>query len=67
MSFPFRLLRFGLPARDYALTELHRAGVDPITMQARAGHADLRSTQTYITVDSDMDRAAAEKSAASLL
>ena len=49
--------------RHSARTEVHRAGVDPLTMQARAGHADLRSTATYITVDESKDRAAAERAA----
>ena len=53
--------------RHYSLTELHRAGVDVLTIQARAGHADIRSTQTYITVGPDKDREAAERAAASLL
>lgn len=53
--------------RHYSLTELHRAGVDALTIQARAGHADIRSTQAYITVDADKDREGAERAAASLL
>lgn len=53
--------------RHYALTELHRAGVDALTMQARAGHADIRSTQVYVTVDNQKDREAAEKAAGSLV
>ena len=53
--------------RHYALTELHRAGVDPLTLQARAGHADLRSTATYIMIDEAKDRAAAECSVGSLI
>ncbi|MFY9212281.1 MAG: site-specific integrase [Aestuariivita sp.] len=53
--------------RHYALTELHRSGVDVLTMQARAGHTDIRSTQVYVTVDADKDREAAEKAAGSLV
>lgn len=53
--------------RHYALTELHRAGVDVLTLQARAGHADIRSTQVYVTVDADKDREAAQKAAESLI
>jgi integrase len=53
--------------RHYALTELHRSGVDYLTMQARAGHSDIRSTQNYVTVDADKDREAAEKAAGSLV
>lgn len=53
--------------RHYALTSLHKAGVDLLTMQARAGHGDVRSTQGYITVDLDKDREAAAKASASLI
>ena len=53
--------------RHFALTELHRNKVDPLTIRRRAGHSDLRSTQGYITIDVDQDRAAAEAAAASLL
>ena len=56
-------------ARPAALRpdELHKAGVDLLTMQARAGHGDIRSTQAYITIDLDKDREAAAKAAASLI
>lgn len=53
--------------RHFAVSQLHKAGVDTITIQARAGHADLRSTVGYITVDSDKDREAAQRAAASLI
>lgn len=53
--------------RHYALTALHKAGADILTIQARAGHGDVRSTQGYITVDIDKDREAAAKAAASLI
>ena len=53
--------------RHFALTALHKAGVDILTMQNRAGHGDVRSTQGYITVDLDKDREAAVKASASLL
>ncbi|WP_368039709.1 tyrosine-type recombinase/integrase [Ruegeria atlantica] len=53
--------------RHYALTQLHKAGVDGLTIRARAGHADIRSTQGYITVDDDDDRKAAAAVRDSLL
>ena len=53
--------------RHYALTSLHKAGVDLLTIQSRAGHGDIRSTQGYITIDLDKDREAAAKAAASLI
>jgi integrase len=53
--------------RHFALTEMHRNKVDSLTIQRRAGHSDLRSTQGYITIDLDQDRAAAEATAGSLL
>ena len=53
--------------RHYALTALHKHGVDLLPIQSRAGHGDIRSTQTYITIDIDKDREAAVKAAASLL
>ena len=53
--------------RHYALTALHTAGADMLTIQARAGHGDVRSTQGYITIDAGKDREAAAKSAASLI
>ncbi len=53
--------------RNYNLTQLHKHGVDVFTMQARAGHADIRSTQVYVTVEEDKDREAAERAAGSLV
>jgi integrase len=47
--------------RHFNISQMHKAGVDTITMQARAGHADLRSTVGYITVDAEKDREAAER------
>jgi len=40
---------------------------DVLTIQARAGHGDIRSTAGYITVDLDKDREAATKASASLI
>jgi integrase len=53
--------------RHFAISQMHKAGVDTITMQARAGHADLRSTVSYITVDAEKDRKAAERTKHSLI
>lgn len=53
--------------RHFAISQMHRAGVDTITMQTRAGHADLRSTVGYITVDAEKDRDAAERVAKTLI
>lgn len=53
--------------RHYSLTQLHKAGIDSITIKARAGHADIRSTVGYITIDDDDDRKAAAAVRDSLL
>jgi integrase len=53
--------------RHYAISQMHTAGIDLLTMQQRAGHADLRSTQGYVTIDAQKDRDAAERVAKSLI
>ncbi|CUJ94811.1 Integrase [Shimia thalassica] len=53
--------------RHYNLTQLHKAGVDSVTIKTRAGHADIRSTVGYITVDDEEDRKAAEAARGALL
>lgn len=53
--------------RHFAISQMHKAGVDMTTMQARAGHADLRSTVGYITIDAEKDRDAAQRVERSLI
>ncbi|AXT25531.1 site-specific integrase [Ruegeria sp. AD91A] len=53
--------------RHFNITQLHKAGVDSLTIRSRAGHADIRSTQGYVTVDDDDDRKAAEALKGALL
>ena len=52
--------------RNFHLTAMHTAGVDLATVQARAGHADVRSTLGYITVSEDADEAAADAAVSAL-
>ncbi len=53
--------------RHYAISQMHKAGVDTLTMRQRAGHADLRSTLGYVTIDASKDRDAAERVVGSLI
>jgi integrase len=53
--------------RHYSLTQLHKVGVDGLTIRIRACHADIRSTQGYVTIDSNDDWKAAAAVAGSLL